>query len=191
MYRNSTIRPKKGNCKHPGCSYFGGLIGGMCENHYWGGRRLKSVERLEERELEQNESLSTVIEDLDIVFSQFVRLKASDENGYCICYGCSKVYYWTEMQCCHYIPRSHMNTRFLDENVVCGCSSCNKNEGGKLSSYSSHFGNLIEKDRVGGVEALEDQAKVQYSYSVSEIKGLIAYYSKEVSRMRKTKPLKI
>ena len=191
MYRSSTIRPKIGNCQHPSCSYVGPLTKGLCGPHYWTGVKMKSAAKFEEKELEQNESLSTVIEELDILFSQYIRLKASDENGYCTCYGCSKVLYWTEAQAAHYIPRSHMNTRFLEENVVCGCPSCNKNSGGKLSSYSSHFGNLIEKDRVGGVEALEDQAKVQYNYSVSEIKGLIAFYSKEVGRMRKSKPLKI
>ena len=190
MIRNSTIRLKKGNCKHPGCGYYGELLGGKCQNHYWGDRRMASAARLEEKELKQNKSLSAVVEDLDAVFSQYVRLKVSDENGYCVCYGCSKVYYWTEMQCCHYIPRIHMGTRFLEENCFCGCISCNKNDGGKLSSYSEHFAALIERERIGGVEALEEQARTEYSFSVSELKSLISFYSKEVGRLRKTKPLK-
>lgn len=191
MYRNSTIRQKYGQCQHPGCKTYGPLTKKLCSIHYWGAIRMNSVARLEEKELQENESLSIVIEDLDAVFSQWIRLKNSDENGYCMCYGCSKVYYWTEMQCCHYIPRTHKNTRFLEENCVCGCPDCNKNEGGKLSSYSGHFGNLIERDRVGGVEALEEQARIEYNYGVSELKGLISYYSKQVSAMKKTKPLKI
>lgn len=187
----STIRQKKGECEHPGCTYKGPLTKNLCPTHYWAGIKMKSAAKFEEKELELNESLSTVVDDFDTVFSQYIRLKASDENGYCVCYGCSKVYYWTDMQCCHYIPRTHMNTRFLEENCVCGCQQCNKNEGGNLSSYSVHFGNLIERDRVGGVEALEEQARMEYSYGISEIKGRISFYNKEVNRMRKTKPLKI
>lgn len=188
---NSSIRIKEGNCSHPGCSHYGPLTKGKCSRHYWQDNKMKSVARLEEKELQQNESLSTVIDDLDIIFSQYVRLKTSDENGYCVCRGCFQVFYWTEMECCHYIPRSHSNTRFLEENCVCGCHNCNKNEGGKLSSYSAHFGNIIEKDRLGGVELLEEQARTTYNYSISELKSLMSYYSKEVSQMKKSKPLKI
>jgi len=191
MGYGSTIRPKLGVCNHPGCSYKGPLTKGKCQPHYWTGIKLKSAAKFEERDLEQNENLSTVIDDLDVIFSQYIRLKASDENGYCVCYGCSKGYYWTEMECCHYIPRIHKNTRFLEENCFCGCHSCNKNDGGKLSSYSVHFGNLIERDRVGGVELLEEQARTEYNYTVSEIKELISHYSKEVRVMRKKKPMKI
>lgn len=191
MRYGSTIRQKKGTCKHPGCGKNGPVTKGLCSVHYWMKIRLKSAAKFEEQELEQNESLSTVMQDLDVLFSQWIRLKASDDNGYCVCYGCGAVHYYTEMQCCHYIPRSHKNTRYLEENCVCGCSFCNKNEGGKLSSYSEHFGNLIERDRSGGVEALEEQARMEYSYTVSEVKGLISFYSKEVGTLRKKKPLKI
>src|ERR1700744_2840893 len=102
----STIRQKKGNCSHPGCGYNGSLIGGKCQNHYWGDRRMKSVARLEEKELVKDESLSAVIEDLDAVFSQFVRLRDSDENGYITCYCCGARFYWTDCDCMHFIPRS-------------------------------------------------------------------------------------
>jgi len=188
---NSTIRQKKGKCSHPGCGYQGPLTKSMCPSHYWSGIRLKSAAKFEEQELQQNETLSTVIDDLDVVFSQYIRLKASDENGYCGCLGCGRGYYWTDMECCHYIPRVHKNTRFLEENCLPGCHSCNKNEGGLLSSYSPHFGNIIEKDRSGGVEYLEEQARMEYNYGVSEIKGLISHYSRLVNKMRKTKPMKL
>lgn len=191
MYRNSTIRIKQGRCHHPGCGYYGPLTKNMCHSHYWLAIKLKSAARLEEREIEQREGMSDVIDDLDAVFSQYVRLKAANENGYCSCYGCSVVYYWTEMQCCHYTPRAHMNTRFLEENAFCGCASCNKNDGGKLSSRNPYFGALIEKDRPGGVEFLEEQAAARYDYSISELKGLISHYSKKVKELKKKLPLKI
>lgn len=183
----STIRQKIGTCDHPGCTYKGPLTKGKCGNHYWSGIKMKSAAKFERIELEQNESLSTVIDDLDAVFSQYIRLRDSDENGYIICYCCGAVNYYTECDNMHYMPRLHMNTRFSEDNCKGGCRNCNQAKSGNLKAYGEH----LEKDQPGSVEALEDQARVNYNYTVSEVKGLISYYSKEVSRMRKSKPMKI
>lgn len=181
----SSIRPKIGHCEYPGCTYKGALTKKLCPNHYWSGLRLKSAAKFEKIELEQNESLSTVIDDLDTIFSQFIRLRDSDENGYITCY-CGAVVYWTEADNSHYMPRAHMNTRFSDENCAASCKNCNQTLKGNIKIY----GAWLEVKRPGSVESLEDQAKIRYDWSVSELKVLIAYYSKEVRAMRKTKPLK-
>jgi len=186
MGYGSTIRPKYGNCQHPGCKTYGPLTKKLCGIHYWQSVKLKSAEKFEKIELEQNESLSTVIEDLDAVFSQYIRLRDSDENGYITCY-CGKVVYWTEADNSHFMPRSHMNTRYSDENCNSSCRHCNQTLKGNLLVY----GAWLETKRPGSVEALEDQAKVRYDWTVSELKTIIAYYSKEVNAMRKKKPLKI
>lgn len=186
MGYGSTIRPKIGTCEHLGCSYKGPLTKKKCPSHYWSGIKMKSAAKFEAIDLEQNESLSTVIEDLDTVFSQFIRLRDSDENGYITCY-CGAVVYWTEADNSHYMPRLHMNTRFSDENCNSSCRNCNRHLDGNLIVY----GKWLESKRSGAVEALENQALVQYNYGVSEVKGLIYYYSKEVNRMKKTKPMKI
>jgi hypothetical protein len=148
---------------------------------------MKSAAKFEEREMEQNESLSTVIEDLDAVFSQFIRLRDSDENGYITCYCCGSYEYWTDCDNMHFMPRSHKNTRFSEDNCKGGCRTCNQSKKGNLKAYGDH----LERDRKGSVEALEDQARVEYNYTVSEVKGLISFYSKEVRVMRKKKPMKI
>jgi len=183
----STIRPKYGYCQHPGCKTYGPLTKKLCGIHYWQNSKMKSVARLEEKELQQDESLSSVIEDLDAVFSQFIRLRDSDENGYITCYCCGARYYWTDCDCMHFVPRIHKNTRFSEDNCKGGCKNCNQNEQGNLKDFGEH----LEEDRPGSVEALEDQGRVQYNYSIPELKGLIAYYAKEVRAMKKKKPMKI
>lgn len=184
---NSSIRIKQGKCGHPGCGTYGPLTKGKCHRHYWQDNKMKSVAKLEEKELQQNESLSTVMEDLDAVFSQYIRLRDSDENGYVKCPCCGAVNYWTECECMHFMKRIHKNTRYLEENCYGGCVSCNEFKDGNMEKY----GQFIESIRPGGVELLEEQARVRYDYSVSELKGLISYYSKQVSAMKKTKPMKI
>jgi hypothetical protein len=148
---------------------------------------MKSVARLEEKEVERDESLSAVIEDLDAVFSQFIRLRDSDENGYLHCYCCSVSVYWTEAESMHYVPRIHKNTMFSEDNCHGGCKTCNGPKRGNLEAYAEH----LERDRPGIVDALEEQARAPYKYDVPELKGLISYYSKEVRRMKKLKPMKI
>lgn len=182
----STIRQKKGVCSHPACNYSGPLTKGLCQNHYWSAIRMKSVAKLEEKEAIRNESLSAVIDDLDVVFSQYIRLRDSDENGYVTCYCCEGFVYWTDAQCMHFMPRIHKNTRFSEGNCHGGCKNCNERKGGNLKVYGEH----LERDRPGTVEALEEQARAPYNYDVPELKGLISHYSKEVKRLKKLKPLK-
>lgn len=188
MGYGSTIRAKKGKCDHPGCAYYGELIGGKCQNHYWLNRRLKSAAKFEAKELQQNESLSAVIEDLDAVFSQYIRLRDSDENGYVTCYcECGRVMYWTDAQCMHFRDRDHMNTRFSEDACKAGCEDCNCRKDGNIKAFGEH----LERDRPGSVEAIEEQARSLYKYDVPELKSLIAYYAKEVRVMKAKKPLKI
>lgn len=181
----STIRQKNGVCSHPGCNYTGALTKSLCHNHYWSGIRMKSAAKLEEKETD--DSLSAVFEDLDAVFSQYIRLRDSDENGYVTCYCCGAVEYWTDAQCMHFIPRIHKNTRFSEDNCHGGCSNCNESKRGNLRAYGEH----LERDRSGSVELLEEQARAPYKYDVPELKGLIAYYAKEINRMKKLKPMKL
>lgn len=186
MPYNSTIRPKYGYCQHPGCKTYGPLTKKLCGIHYWQTNKLKSVAKMEEKELVREESLSAVIEDLDAIFSQYIRLRDSDENGYVTCY-CGKTVYYTEADNSHFMPRAHMNTRFSEDNCHGSCRYCNQTLKGNLLVY----GTWLEKRRAGSVEALECQAVALYKYDVSELKGLIAYYAKEVRLMKAKKPLKI
>lgn len=183
----STIRQKKGICSHPGCSYSGPLTKELCQNHYWSGIRMKSAAKMEEKEEMKVDGLSSVLEDLDAVFSQFIRLRDSDENGYVTCYcRCGRVLYWTESQCMHFMPRIHKHTRYSEDNCKGGCDRCNELKGGNLKEFGKH----LEEERPGCVEALEEQARAPYKYDVPELKGLISYYSKQVNQMKKLKPLK-
>jgi hypothetical protein len=186
MAYGSTIRTKYGYCQHPGCKTYGPLTKKLCGIHYWSSIKLKSAAKQEEKEVANYERLTDVMDDLDAVFSQYVRLKASDENGYITCYCGAKVY-WTEADNSHYMPRAHMNTRYFEENCAASCKHCNQTLKGNLPVY----GAWLETRKPGSVEALEDMARVRYNYDVPELKGLIAYYSKEVRAMKAKKPMKL
>lgn len=176
MGYGSTIKVKEGKCSFGGCQYYGPLIKGMCQNHYWLGVRMKSVVKQEESALTKDESLATVVADLDAIFSKYIRLKDADENGYATCVTCGASGKWTLMQCGHFIPRSHMYTRFLEANCACQCPDCNGRLRGNLVKFSQH----LESVRPGSVEILAEQGQTIYRYSVHELKQLISDYDQKV-----------
>lgn len=180
MSYNSTIRQKMGSC--PLCNHDRNqpLTKGLCQNHYWQGVRMKSVQKLQEQEITEDESLATVITDLDIVFSRYVRLKDSDLYGYNECYCCGKRENWKFQDCGHFIPRSHMYTRFSENNCKPCCQSCNRMKDGNLSAFARH----LEQDNPGSVESLLEQGRLVYKYTIEELKQLISEYTHKLKQLK-------
>ena len=57
---------------------------------------------------------------------KLVRLKASDNNGYCECVTCGKVSKYTEMDGGHYIPKGNSSYwSLVEENIHPQCKGCN------------------------------------------------------------------
>lgn len=52
----------------------------------------------------------------DVIHSIYIRLVKSDEQGYCTCITSWDKTLWKELQNWHYRTRSHLNTRYLDDN---------------------------------------------------------------------------
>src|SRR5690348_13199697 len=98
MY-NSTIRQKTGICLKCGGTKKVPLIGKFCYTHYWESRKVKSVEKLNAKERGELEPVTILTFDLDIIFSQLVRLKEADEHGMVKCYTCDDLKHWKQMQC--------------------------------------------------------------------------------------------
>jgi 5-methylcytosine-specific restriction endonuclease McrA len=181
MNYNSTIRTKTGIC--PMCSDTNKkpLIKGLCQRHYWDSNKMKSAQKAQERELELDEDLQTLVADLDIVFSRYIRLKEADIFGRVACYCCGKKDKWTMMDAGHFIPRAHMYTRFSETNVKPCCQSCNRSQHGNLVAFAK----ALELERPGTVDELYEQAKIVYKYTRDELKGMIAEYSRKLKQVQK------
>jgi len=60
------------------------------------------------------------------LLQKYVRLKASDDNGYCSCVTCGITKKWNEgMQGGHFMPRGRAPTKLLEENIHPQCDGCN------------------------------------------------------------------
>jgi hypothetical protein len=59
------------------------------------------------------------------LLQRLVRLKASDENGYCQCVTCGKIDHYKKMQGGHFYSRKHLVFKLFEENLNPQCANCN------------------------------------------------------------------
>jgi len=60
------------------------------------------------------------------LMQRLVRLKASDDNGYCACVTCGKVDHYKSMQGGHFYSRRHIIFKVYIENCHPQCPACNQ-----------------------------------------------------------------
>jgi hypothetical protein len=157
------------------------LIGKLCNTHYWERNRMKSVEKANAKRLGELEPVKILIDDLDIIFSQLIRLKEADENGMVKCFTCDIIMHWKQMQCGHFQPRAHMPTRFSEKNCRPQCKKCNEDLRGNLVVYSER----LEAEEYGLVAILEEQARGIQDYDRDELKALIVDTTRRVKLLLK------
>lgn len=137
--------------------------------------------------LKKNTSIKTLKRKLDDIFSIFIRLRDSDNKGYCKCISCSKMAYYKEMDCGHFVNRSHMNTRYDEQNCNAQCRSCNRFDEGNNIGYAK---GLVKKYGSQIIDILYIKKNTANQLKSSEYQILIDYYSKEVSKLKQSKTLK-
>lgn len=124
---------------------------------------------------------------LDRIFSEFIRLRDSDANGYCRCISCGKIQYWREVDCGHYVNRGHMGTRFSERNCNAQCRKCNRFDEGCNIGYTR---GLIAKYGIKVINEL-DAKKHNYTHLTSfDYEVLIKHYQYEVKRLKEEKGIK-
>ena len=55
---------------------------------------------------------SAMVKKLDAIFSQYIRLRATDHRGMGECHTCGAVRHWTEVDAGHFMSRACMSTRW-------------------------------------------------------------------------------
>ena len=116
-------------------------------------------------------------EKLDRVFSEFIRRRDSDKNGFIKCYCCGKILHWKKAQNMHFIPRQHMATRFSETNCHSGCIRCNYYNNGNIEEYAIH----LKKDY--GENIIEELTLAKHrsvKISEAEYRIFIKYYQEKI-----------
>lgn len=130
--------------------------------------------------------LSKAIAKLDKVFSLYIRLRDSKPFKYKAfrCISCGKIKPFNHADCGHYYSRTHMATRFDEDNCHAECSYCNRFKADHLIGYQD---NLIKKIGTESFNLLTLKAHSTFTWSVFEIEELIKYYKARNAEMEKEK----
>lgn len=157
------------------------LTGGLCHSHYWESRRVKSVDRLNAKERGELEPIKILTDDLDIIFSQLIRLKDAYADGMVKCYTCDEVKHWKYMQCGHFVKRGNMTTRYSEKNTRPQCKNCNEHKDGNEKVFAEQ----LEAEEPGIVEILREQGREVEDFSRDELKRKIADTTRKVKLLLK------
>lgn len=76
------------------------------------------------------------LDTLDRIFSEYIRRRDSDGNGYGRCISCGKIVYWKDADAGHFVNRAHMSLRYDEKNVNLQCRHCNRFREGEMLGYS-------------------------------------------------------
>lgn len=121
---------------------------------------------------------------LDRIFSEYIRIRDANQQGYTVCISCGKIVSWKEADCGHFVNRRHMATRFNEKNCNSQCRSCNRFDEGNNIGYMR---GLIKKYGQAVIEELEI-LKHQHSHlSDFDYKVLIDLYTQKVKQLHEDK----
>jgi len=81
-------------------------------------------------------SLHKLSEEAATLLQKKIKLKASDDQGYCECVTCQKRAHWSEMDGGHYVGRKWKGTKLLEENIHPQCKRCNGFLNGNVDEYA-------------------------------------------------------
>jgi hypothetical protein len=129
-------------------------------------------------------TMSKLKKKLDSVFSQYIRLRDSNNDGYFNCITCEKRVFWKEGHNCHYWPRNISNTRYDEQNCNAGCLNCNLFDKAHHARYAralqNKYGNRI-------LEELELKARLLRQLKVVDYEEMIECYKGEVKQLSNLK----
>lgn len=125
-----------------------------------------------------------LIRKLDDVFSQFIRLRDSDNNGVCKCITCGQFDHWQSCDAGHFITRDNMATRWDEENVHAQCQKCNR----FLSGKQFEHGLAVDKRHGPGTASkLLVKSKGVCNWQDFEIEKMASYYREQVKELKQQK----
>jgi hypothetical protein len=122
---------------------------------------------------------SKLIKKLDNVFSQYIRRKDSID-GISKCISCGVKRNWKELQCGHFMSRSHYSTRWEILNVGVQCISCNIFKHGQQYLFSKYLDKTYGE---GTSNELLLKSQTLGKFTTKEIEEMINKYKNLLDQM--------
>lgn len=129
----------------------------------------------------KEKSVSTLINELDDVFSEWLRRYNADENGKCECFICGYKARWQDMQAAHFIDRIYMNCRFDPKNVYVCCEQCNCYDPDHKDKFKAA---IIAKHGEDVVAILESGKHFLRKFMRHELTELIEWMKEQLKKLK-------
>ena len=120
------------------------------------------------------------------VFSEYIRLRDANDQGFCQCFTCGFTANWKRFDAGHGIGRQHKATKYDERNVAAQCKRCNGFEGGKREVYKEEVNKRYGPQTW---EKLEVMSRATCKRGQFEIDVMTKFYSEKVKELRKLKHL--
>lgn len=149
------------------------------------------------------ETKPQLIRKLDAVFSKYIRLRDSDDNGYGECVTCKTrgpIWHITEegirflrgSHAGHFVDRGIYPLRWDETNVHLQCPGCNTYRGGAHREYTIY---MIDRYGRGYVDTLLETERLykgqgQKAFGIGEIRDLLAYWTEKYESLLRERGLK-
>jgi len=121
---------------------------------------------------------------LDRIFSEYIRLRDTDEYGYGRCISCGKTVHWKKADCGHYVNRRHLSLRYDEKNCNLQCRACNRFDEGNMIGYGH---GLVEKYGDSVINYLNVKRYNPCRIGKAEYEALIKHYEAKVKELEKQK----
>lgn len=116
------------------------------------------------------------------VFSEFIRVRDSNERGEAKCFTCHLTKHWKQMDAGHGIGRQHKSVKFDERNVHAQCKKCNGFEGGNQAIYKEEVEKRYGK---GTWDTLVLKSRQVCKRGKVEIEVMTEYYKNEIKKLNK------
>ncbi len=115
---------------------------------------------------------STIVKNLDTVFSQYIRLRYA-KNEIAECVTCGKKDHWKKLQCGHFQSRRHYSTRWDENNAGVQCYGCNITSQGQQFLFAKYLGFELAEEMVL-------KSKQTVKFTDSDLQDMIQHYKNKL-----------
>ena len=146
----------------------------------------KQLQTEQKRPIARKRTLIQLRNELDKVFSRYIRAKYADRNGRVKCFTCESELMVGDAQAGHFASRRHMATRWDEDNVRVQCYRCNITDQGR----QWRFGQALDREQPGRAAEVMARAEARAPNSANALRAAIEHYTAQLEALEEQKNLR-